>query len=145
MKKNKTIYAKKEEVTRDWYVLDAAGKILGRMATRVATVLRGKHKPIFTPSVDCGDYVVIINADKVRVSGRKGEQKIYFSHSGYPGGARHFTFNKMMEKSPAKVVRQAVAGMLPKNRLGRKMIKKLKVYAGAEHPHASQKLKKLEV
>jgi large subunit ribosomal protein L13 len=145
MKKNRTVYAKKEEVKRDWYILDAAGQILGRMATRVATVLRGKHKPIFTPSVDCGDFVVVINADKVRISGKKAEQKIYFTHSGYPGGAKYLTFENMMERKPEEVVRQAIAGMLPKGRLGRKMIKKLKVYTGSEHPHTVHKLQKLEV
>jgi large subunit ribosomal protein L13 len=145
MKKNRTVYAKKEEIKRDWYMLDAAGQILGRMATRVAAVLRGKHKPIFTPSVDCGDFVVVVNADKVRISGKKSEQKIYFSHSGYPGGAKYLTFEEMMERKPEEVVRHAIAGMLPKGRLGRKMIKKLKVYVGAEHPHTMHKLQKLEI
>lgn len=145
MKKNKTIFAKNETVKRDWYVVDAADKILGRVATRVATYLRGKHKPIYSPQADCGDFVVVINAEKVRVSGKKSKQKTYFTHSGYPGGAKTFTFEKMMEKNPEKVVRLSIAGMLPKNRLGRKMIKKLKIYPGAEHPHQVKNIQKLEV
>lgn len=145
MKKNRTIYARKEDIKRDWYLLDATGMILGRMATKVATILYGKHKPIFTPSVDCGDNVIIINAAKVRLTGRKASQKTYFTHSGYPGGAKTFTFEKMMEKSPEKVVRLAISGMLPKNRLAKKMIKKLKVYADDKHPHSAHKLQKLEV
>jgi len=145
MKKNKTTYEKKETVERDWYIVDAAGQVLGRVATKVATYLRGKHKPTFTPHVDCGDFVVIINADKVRVTGKKDKQKTYFTHSGYPGGAKTFTWEKMMAKDPRKVVQLSVVGMLPKNRLGRQMIKKLKVYVGAEHPHQIKKIKKLEV
>ena len=145
MKKSRTTYPKASDVKRDWYVVDATGLILGRMSTKVATVLRGKHKPIYSPHVDCGDYVVIINADKVRVTGKKAEQKIYFTHSGYPGGDKRFTFEKMIEKNPVKLVQLAVIGMLPKTRLGRKMFKKLKVYAGKEHPHPAKKLKKLEV
>lgn len=145
MKKNKTIFAKKEEMKRDWYVVDAADKVLGRISTKIATYLRGKHKPIFSPQVDCGDYVVIINADKVRVTGKKERQKLYFTHSGYPGGQKLLSFEKMMEKSPEKVILHAVAGMLPKNRLGRQILKKLKVYVGEKHPHQAQKLNKLEV
>ncbi len=145
MKKNKTIFAKKEEMKRDWYLVDAANKVLGRMSTKIAVYLRGKHKPIFSSHVDCGDYVVVINADKIRVTGKKGKQKIYFTHSGYPGGKKLLTFEKMMEKSPEKVILHAVAGMLPKNRLGRKMLKKLRVYAGDKHPHQAHKLNKLEV
>lgn len=145
MKKNKTVYAKNESMKRDWYVIDAAGQVLGRLSTRVATYLRGKHKPIFTPHVDCGDHVVVINAARVRLTGRKAGQKGYFSHSGYPGGAKMLSFEKMMEKDPRKVISHAVAGMLPKSRLGRKMIKKLKIYAGKEHPHQAHKLNKLEV
>lgn len=145
MKKNKTIFAKKEEMKRDWYVVDAANKVLGRMSTKIATYLRGKHKPIFSPHVDCGDYVVVINADKVRVTGKKGEQKLYFTHSGYPGGQKLLSFEKMMERSPEKVILHAVAGMLPKNRLGRQILKKLKVYEGDKHAHQAQKLNKLEV
>lgn len=145
MKKNKSIFAKKEEVKRDWYLVDASGKILGRMATKIATYLRGKHKPIFSPHVDCGDYIVVVNAAKLRVSGKKEKQKHYFTHSGYPAGDKMLSFEKMMEKSPERVMRLAIAGMLPKNRLGRKIIKKLKIYPGAEHPHHAQKIQKLEV
>ena len=145
MKKNRTVFAKKEGFKRDWYVLDAGGQVLGRLATKVATYLRGKHKAIFSPQVDCGDFVVVINAARVRVTGKKDKQKTYFTHSGYPGGDKLLTFEKMMEKDPARVVTHAVAGMLPKNRLGRQLIKKLKVYTGAKHPHSTQKLLKLEV
>lgn len=145
MKKNKTVYAKKEGVKRDWYIVDAAGKTLGRMATKIATYLRGKHKPIFSPHVDCGDYVVVINAAKVWISGKKREQKIYFTHSGYPGGDKLLSFEEMMKRDPEKVIRHSVAGMLPKNRLGRQIIKKLKIYAGDKHPHKAPKMQKLEV
>ena len=145
MKKNKTIFAKKEEIKRDWYLVDASEKVLGRMSTKIATYLRGKHKPIFSPQVDCGDYVVVINAAKVRVTGRKEKQKLYFTHSGYPAGDKLISFEKLMQKSPEKVIRLSVAGMLPKNRLGRQVLRKLKIYAGAKHPHQSQKLSKLEV
>jgi large subunit ribosomal protein L13 len=145
MKKNKTTYPNKAQVKRDWYVVDAGGKVLGRLATRVATCLRGKHKAIFSPHVDCGDFVVVINAARVRVTGKKDKQKLYFSHSGYPGGQKLFSFEKMLEKDPEKVIMLSVSGMLPKNRLGRQMIKKLRVYEGAEHPHQARKLRKLEV
>lgn len=145
MKKNKTKFAKRENMKRDWYLVDATGKVLGRMATRIAVYLRGKHKPIFSPQVDCGDFVVVINAAKVRITGRKEKQKLYFTHSGYPAGHKLLSYGEMMERGPERVVRLAVAGMLPKNRLGRAIIKKLKIYTGAEHPHKSVKLKKLEV
>jgi large subunit ribosomal protein L13 len=145
MKKNKTKFTKNEEVKRDWYLVDAKRKVLGRLSTKVATYLRGKHKPIFSPQADCGDFVVVINADQIRVTGRKKEQKIYFTHSGYPGGQKMLSFEEMMKRSSARVVFKAVEGMLPKNRLGRKMIKKLKIYAGDKHPHQAQKLTKLEV
>lgn len=145
MKKNKTLYPKKEEIKRDWYIVDASGKTLGRMATRVATYLRGKHKPIFSPHVDCGDYVVVINAARIWVSGKKQKQKIYFTHSDYPSGHKLLSFEEMIKRAPEKVIRLSVAGMLPKNRLGRQMLKKLKVYAGDRHPHQAQKLQKLEV
>ncbi|MFH1542175.1 MAG: 50S ribosomal protein L13 [bacterium] len=145
MKKNKTVYARKETVVRDWYVVDAAGKVLGRMATKIATYLRGKHKAIFTPHTDAGDFIILLNADKVRVTGNKAEQKIYFTHSDYPGGDRKTSFAKMMSKDSRKVIRQAVSGMLPKTRLGRQMIKKLKIYKGDKHPHQTQNLKSLEV
>ncbi|KPJ69858.1 50S ribosomal protein L13 [candidate division WOR-1 bacterium DG_54_3] len=145
MKKNQTVFAKKEEIKRGWYLVDANQKVLGRMSTKIATYLRGKHKPIFSPHVDCGDYVVVINAAKVRITGRKEKQKLYFTHSGYPAGDKLISFEKMIEKSPEEVIRLSVAGMLPKNRLGRQMLKKLKIYSGAEHPHQEQKLHKLEV
>lgn len=145
MKKNRTVFARKEGFKRDWYVVDASGKVLGRMSTKIATYLRGKHKPIFSPQADCGDFVVVINAAKLRVTGKKREQKLYFTHSGYPGGDKLLSFEKMMEKDPKKVLRLAVAGMLPKNRLSRQIIKKLKIYAGDKHPHQAQKMQKLEV
>jgi large subunit ribosomal protein L13 len=145
MKKNKTVYAKKDSIKRKWYIVDASGKTLGRMAVKLATYLRGKHKPIFSPHVDCGDYVVVINAARVWVSGKKREQKTYFTHSGYPGGQKLLSFEEMIKRNPEKVIRLSVAGMLPKNRLGRQIIKKLKIYAGDMHPHKAQKTQKLEV
>jgi large subunit ribosomal protein L13 len=134
----KTHSAKASEVRKDWYVVDAEGEILGRLATRVATVLRGKHKPIFTPHLDTGDHVIVLNAAKVRLSGRKPEAKRYFSHSMYPGGLRWRSIEEVQVAHPERVVLKAVRGMLPKNRLGRALIKKLKVYGGAEHPHQAQ-------
>ncbi|NQT29050.1 MAG: 50S ribosomal protein L13 [Candidatus Saganbacteria bacterium] len=145
MKKNKTIYPSRDEVKRDWYLVDVAGKVLGRVSTKLAIYLRGKHKPIFSSHVDCGDFLVVINADKIRVTGKKSKQKMYFTHSGYPGGKKLTPFDKMMEKSPEQVIRLSVAGMLPKNRLGAQIIKKLKIYKGSDHPHKAHKLKKLEV
>lgn len=130
--------AKANEVERKWYVIDAEGKVLGRLASEIASVLRGKRKPIFTPHVDCGDFVIVINADKVVLTGNKLNQKIHAYHTGYPGGRKEIVYAEMMEKRPEKVIALAVKGMLPKNRLGRKMIKKLKVYTGNEHPHAAQ-------
>ena len=130
--------AKANEVERKWYVIDAEGKVLGRLASEIASVLRGKRKPIFTPHVDCGDFVIVINADKVVLTGDKLNQKIHAYHTGYPGGRREVVYAEMMAKRPEKVIELAVKGMLPKSRLGRQMIKKLKVYAGAEHPHAAQ-------
>ncbi|MBS1261183.1 MAG: 50S ribosomal protein L13 [Calditrichaeota bacterium] len=135
----KTAHLNRDTVQRDWYEVDAAGQVLGRLASRIATVLRGKHKPTFSPHVDGGDFVVVINADKVRVTGRKLAQKRYLWHTGYPGRQRQRTLAQMLEKHPDRVVRKAVWGMLPKGPLGRKQIKKLKVYAAAEHPHAAQK------
>ena len=134
-----TFMAKNEEVKRDWYVIDATGKPLGRLATKVAMILKGKHKPIYTPHVDTGDYVIIVNADKVILTGKKMDDKIYYSHTGYPGGIKAQNFRSLMSKSPEKVVYKAVWGMLPHNVLGRKMIKKLKIYKGTEHPHEAQK------
>ena len=130
--------AKANEVERKWYVIDAEGKVLGRLASEIASVLRGKRKPIFTPHVDCGDFVIVINADKVVLTGNKLHQKIHAYHTGYPGGRKEVSYAEMMEKRPEKVIELAVKGMLPKNRLGRKMIKKLKVYTGSEHPHTAQ-------
>ena len=145
MKKNKTVYAKKETIKRDWFIADAAGQVLGRLDVKLAAWLRGKNKPIYSPHVDCGDFLVLINADKIRVTGKKSKQKIYFTHSGYPGGAKMLSFEKMMEKDPTKVISLAVSGMLPKNRLGRQMIKKLKIYVGSDHPHQAQNPQKFEV
>lgn len=134
----KTYMAKSTDVERRWYVVDAEGKTLGRLASEIATLLRGKHKPTFTPAVDCGDYVVVINAEKIRVTGRRMDQKVYYRHSQYPGGLKQITLRQQLEKFPTRPIELAVRGMLPKNRLGRKMIKKLKVYAGSEHPHQAQ-------
>ena len=141
----KTFSAKPQDVERSWFVVDAQDQTLGRLATRIATVLRGKHKPSYTPHVDCGDYVVVVNADKVRVSGRKLDQKFYYRHSGYPGGLKSVTLRRQLEIFPERVLEAAVRGMLPKNRLGRKMFKKLKVYAGPTHPHQAQEPKQLDL
>ena len=134
---------KLSEVRRDWYVVDAEGQTLGRLATRVATVLRGKHKPIYTPHLDTGDHVIVVNAEKVHLTGKKPENKRYFSHSMYPGGLRWCSIREVRATHPERVVRNAIRGMLPKNRLGRALIKKLKVYGGAEHPHEAQTPKPL--
>jgi large subunit ribosomal protein L13 len=134
----KTISANPETVKRDWYVIDADGKTLGRMATEIATRLRGKHKPEYTPHVDTGDYIVVVNAEKVRVTGNKAKNKLYYRHTGYIGGIKSLSFEKMIEKAPERPIETAVKGMLPKGPLGRAMYKKLKVYAGTEHPHAAQ-------
>jgi large subunit ribosomal protein L13 len=134
-----------EDIERDWFVVDANEKILGRIATRVATVLRGKHKPSFTPHVDGGDFVIVVNARHVKLSGRKLDQKTYWRHSGYPGGIRSVNARRLLETHPERVLESAVKGMLPKGPLGRKMIRKLKVYADGEHPHASQKPQPLEI
>ena len=130
-----------KDITRDWYVVDADGQTLGRLATRVATVLRGKHKPTFTPHMDMGDHVIVVNADKIVLTGAKSEQKLYQSHSGFPGGIRSVPFAAMLEKRPTEVVEKAIKGMLPKTKLGRATGMKLKVYAGADHPHAAQQPK----
>lgn len=134
----KTYVPKIDQTERKWYILDADDIILGRLASQAATLLRGKHKPEFIPHLDMGDHVIIINADKVRVTGRKSEQKTYKRYSGYPGGLRVQEYNKVLQTYPDRIIKSAIKGMLPKNRLGRKMIKKLKVYAGSEHPHAAQ-------
>ncbi len=141
----KTVSIREQDVERDWYVVDAQGKTLGRLATHVATVLRGKHKAIFTPHVDCGDYVVIVNAEKIHVTGRKMTQKKYYRYSGYPGGLREITLRDQLQKFPERVIQSAVRGMLPKNRLGREIVKKLKIYASSTHPHESQKPKQMEL
>jgi large subunit ribosomal protein L13 len=135
----KTYSAKPGEVPRRWWVVDAEGKNLGRLSTQIAVVLRGKNKPGFTPHVDTGDFVVVVNADKVAVTGNKLQSKKYYRHSGYPGGLRERTLGEMLERRPTEVIRKAVKGMLPKNRLAARQINKLKIYAGAAHPHAAQK------
>ena len=140
----KTKSANKETVERKWYVVDADGQTLGRMCTKIATVLKGKHKPSYTPHVDCGDNVIVINADKVRLTGSKMEQKVYLTYSGYPGGQKSTTAAELMAKKPYAIVEKAIKGMLPKNRLGRAMFRKLYVYAGEEHPHAAQKPEELK-
>ena len=134
----KTFVTKPAEVQRAWFVVDAEGQTLGRLASTVATVLRGKHKPIYSPSVDCGDYVIVVNADKVAVTGKRLEQKRYYRHSLYIGGLKEISLRDQLQQHPERVIESAVRGMLPKNALGRKMFKKLKVYAGSEHPHAAQ-------
>ena len=141
---NKTYSAKPNEVARNWVLVDLDGKTLGRAATRIADVLRGKTKPQFTPHVDTGDFVVVINAHKVALTGKKLDNKRYYKHSGYPGGMHTKTANEMLQSKPEEIIRHAVKGMLPKNSLGRKLLKKLKIYASAEHPHAAQLPKPLE-
>jgi large subunit ribosomal protein L13 len=140
----KTFSAKTHEVKRDWFVVDATDKVLGRLAAEIAHRLRGKHKPEFTPHVDTGDYIVVVNAEKLRVTGNKSEDKIYYRHTGYPGGIYETSFGKMQERFPGRALEKAVKGMLPKGPLGYAMFKKLKVYAGVEHPHAAQQPKVLE-
>ena len=134
----KTYMAKPETVERKWYVIDAEDQVLGRLATQIALLLRGKHKPEYTPFVDTGDHVIVINADKIRLTGKKEQQKTYYSHSGYIGGLKHTSYADMMAKHPERVIEKAVKGMLPHNPLGRQMYRKLKVYAGPEHPHQAQ-------
>jgi large subunit ribosomal protein L13 len=134
----RTYATKASEIEREWFLVDATDQTLGRLATEIATILRGKRKAIYTPHLDCGDYVVVVNAEKVRVTGQKMDQKVYYRHSQYPGGLKRITLRDQLAKHPERVIQAAVRGMLPKNRLGRKMIKKLKVYAGDEHPHQAQ-------
>ena len=141
----KTYQATSQDRERDWYVVDATGKTLGRLATQIAAVLRGKRKPTYTPHVDVGDFVIVVNAEKVAVTGNKLEQKRYWRHSGYPGGIRSRTLGEMLARRPEDVLRRAVKGMLPRNRLGRQQLRKLKVYAGPDHPHAAQKPEQLEI
>jgi large subunit ribosomal protein L13 len=140
-----TSVAKKDTVQKDWYVVDLEDKVLGRAATEIARVLRGKHKAIYTPSVDTGDFVIVLNAEKVRLTGNKLSQKKYYRHSGYTGGLTTITADKLLEKAPEELIRKAVKGMLPKNKLGRQMYRKLKVYCGANHPHQAQQPKELQV
>jgi len=141
----KTFSAKPEAVKRDWYVVDADGKTLGRLATEIARRLRGKHKPVYTPHVDTGDYIVVINAEKVAVTGNKTSDKMYYHHTGFPGGIKEISFEKLIAKKPEMVIEKAVKGMLPKNPLGRAMYRKLKVYAGPEHQHTAQQPQVLDV
>ena len=141
----KTYSAKAEDIQREWLLVDAEGKTLGRLSTEIATILRGKHKPIFTPHVDCGDFVIVVNADKIRVTGNRLDQKMYYRHSGYMGGLKQMTLRQMLQSHPERVLQFAVRGMLPKNRLGRQMFKKLKVYASPTHPHAAQQPRVLDL
>ena len=138
-----TQVAKENEVVRDWFVVDMDNQVLGRVASEIASILRGKHKAIFSPSVDTGDFVVVVNADKVKLTGSKVADKTYYHHTGYPGGIRSITAEKLLEKRPEDLIKKAVRGMLPKNKLGRQLIKKLKVYSGTDHPHAAQSPKTL--
>lgn len=140
-----TFSAKAHEVKRDWYIVDASEKVLGRLATEIARRLRGKHKAEYTQHVDTGDYIVVTNAEKVVVTGRKFKEKMYYHHSGFPGGIKSISFDKLQQKDPVKIIEKAVKGMLPKNPLGREMYRKLKVYAGNEHPHTAQQPKTLEI
>ncbi|MCD6129905.1 MAG: 50S ribosomal protein L13 [Deltaproteobacteria bacterium] len=141
----KTFFAKSEDVERNWYLIDAADKVVGKLAVRIADTLRGKNKPQFTPHVDTGDFVVVINAEKVRFTGNKWQDKYYYRHSGYFSGLKSVNAEEMLEKHPERILMSAVKGMLPKNRLGRKLIKKLKIYKGCDHPHEAQNPQKLEV
>ena len=141
----KTVSARKETVTRQWYVVDAAGKTLGRLCTEIAKRLRGKHKPEFTPHVDTGDYIVVVNAEKVVVTGNKTTDKLYQHHTGYPGGIKSISFDKLLVKAPEMIIEKAVKGMMPKNKLSRAMLSKLKVYAGNDHPHSAQQPTFLEI
>jgi large subunit ribosomal protein L13 len=140
-----TQVAKKEDVTRDWYLVDVDNKVLGRVATEIANVLRGKNKPTFTPSVDTGDFVIVVNAEKIVLTGKKFSDKTYYSHSLYPGGLKEISAAKLIEKKPEELLKKAVKGMLPKNKLARHMLKKLKIYAGAAHPHEAQMPKNLNI
>jgi len=141
----KTFNIKKEEINRDWYVVDGQGKILGRLASEIARRLRGKHKPVYTPHLDTGDFVIVVNADKVALTGNKREQKLAYRHSGYPGGLRAVPYAELLEKRPERAVEKAVRGMLPKTSLGRDQLRKLKVYAGGEHPHVAQQPKPFQI
>lgn len=137
----KTYHQKASEVQRDWLLIDAEDKVLGRLATQIATLLRGKHKPTYTPSVDGGDFVIVVNVDKIKIMGKKAEQKVYYRHSGYPGGIKATPYKMMLAKHPERILRSAVKGMLPKSRMGRHLLSKLRLYAGPNHPHAAQQPK----
>ena len=141
----KTVSAKKESISQEWYVVDATNKTLGRLSTAIANRVRGKHKPEYTPHVDTGDYIVVVNAEKVRVTGNKKTDKIYHHHTGYPGGIKSITFDKLIDKAPEQVIEKAVKGMMPKNKLSRSMLSKLKIYAGSAHPHSAQQPMPLEI
>ena len=141
----KTVSMRAEDVRRSWFVVDAEDKTLGRLATEIATRLRGKHKPEYTPHVDTGDYVIVVNAEKIRVTGAKTTDKMYYRHSGYPGGIKSRSFEQMRDSHPERIIEKAVKGMMPRNPLGRAMLKKLKVYAGGEHPHSAQPPEPLEI
>ena len=137
----KTYHQRPAEVQRDWYVVDATAQVLGRLATRIATLLRGKHKPTYTPSIDGGDFVIVVNCEKIKITGKKADQKIYYRHTGYPGGLKATPYKMMLAKHPDRILRNAVKGMLPKNRMGRHLLTKLRIYAGPRHPHAAQQPK----
>ncbi len=141
----KTFRAKPGKVEQKWYVVDASDKILGRLSTEIAKILRGKNKTIYSPDVDCGDFVIVINAEKIKVTGQKEEQKLYYRHSGYPGGLKQQTFREKIQKHPEEIIKQSVKGMLPHNRLGRTMLKKLKVFAGDKHTHEAQKPEVIDI
>jgi len=141
----KTFSAKAHEVKRDWYVVDASNQVLGRLASQIALRLRGKHKAEYTPHVDTGDYIVVTNVESIRVTGRKAKDKMYYSHSGFPGGIKQISFEKLQAQHPARILERAVKGMLPKNPLGREMYRKLKIYVGGEHPHEAQQPKQLDI
>jgi large subunit ribosomal protein L13 len=144
MKQQKSFYPKKDSVDKVWYLIDAEDQVLGRLASQVARIVRGKNKAVYTPAADTGDYVVIINADKVRLTGNKSQKKVYYRHTGYPGGIKKRTYNEMMEKRPTNVLTLAIQGMLPHNTLGRKLMTKVKIYAGDKHPHEAQNLLELQ-
>jgi len=137
--------AKKDEITREWYIVDAEGQTLGRLASKVSKILQGKHKPIYTPHIDTGDFVIIINAEKINVTGNKANTKVYRKHSGYPGGLKEVSYKRLLEKQPEQIIRYAIKGMMPKTILGKQMLKKLKVYAGPNHPHQAQKPKEIDL
>jgi large subunit ribosomal protein L13 len=141
----RTYTSKAADIKHDWFVVDADGQTLGRLAAKIAPILKGKHKPTYTPHLDCGDFVIVVNAEKVRVTGRKADQKFYYRHSGYPGGISSIDLRHQLAQHPERVLEAAVRGMLPKNRLGRRMVKKLKIYAGGSHPHQAQQPKPLEL